>query len=156
MASRGLAKVEFKTKDAPKEGRRPYDRLEDDGGSEVIGGAIFETEIDLTHPIFYGFNHSRLPVFQSGTVFMKPTKNNYATPSVFTESPLMSGYIKASNAALIKNAASVVVSGNGSGKVICLGNNPNFRAFWYGTNKIFANAIFFGNTIESGGVERAD
>lgn len=156
LASRGLAKVEFKTKDAPKEGRRPYDRLEDDGGSEVIGGAIFETEIDLTHPIFYGFNHSRLPVFQSGTVFMKPTKNNYATPSVFTESPLMSGYIKASNAALIKNAASVVVSGNGSGKVICLGNNPNFRAFWYGTNKIFANAIFFGNTIESGGVERAD
>ncbi|NJL76993.1 MAG: zinc carboxypeptidase [Saprospiraceae bacterium] len=156
LASRGLAKVEFKTKDTPKDGRRPYDRLEDDGGSEVIGGAIFETEIDLTHPIFYGFNHNRLPVFQSGTVFMKPTKNNYATPSVFTENPLMSGYIKASNAALIKNAASVVVSGNGSGKVICLGNNPNFRAFWYGTNKIFANAIFFGNIIESGGVERAD
>lgn len=154
LASRGLAKVEFKTKDTPKEGRIPYDRLRDDAGSEVIGGAIFETEIDLTHPIFYGYNQKRLPVFQSNTLFMKPTKNNYATPSVFTNNPLLSGYIKSSNATLIKNAASIVISGNGTGKVICLGNNPNFRAFWYGTNKIFANAIFFGHIIDASAVER--
>jgi hypothetical protein len=25
-----------------------------------------------------------------------------------------------------------------------------FRAFWYGTNKMLMNAIFFGHTINSG------
>jgi len=47
-----------------------------------------------------------------------------------------------------------VVSGIGSGKVINLADNPNFRAFWFGTNKLFANAIFFGSIISNGTVER--
>jgi hypothetical protein len=29
-------------------------------------------------------------------------------------------------------------------------DNPNFRAIWYGTNKLFLNAIFFGQVIEGG------
>ena len=29
--------------------------------------------------------------------------------------------------------------------IIGFSDNPNFRAFWYGTNKLFANAIFFGD-----------
>jgi len=37
--------------------------------------------------------------------------------------------------------------------VISLSDNPNFRAFWYGTNKLFLNAIFFGHTIDSGATE---
>ena len=35
----------------------------------------------------------------------------------------------------------------GKGKVIYLTDNTNFRAFWYGTNKILMNAIFFGNIM---------
>jgi hypothetical protein len=27
-------------------------------------------------------------------------------------------------------------------------NNPNFRAFWFGTNKLFANSLFFGAVID--------
>ena len=34
-------------------------------------------------------------------------------------------------------------------------DNPNFRAFWYGTNKLMANMIFFGNLIQMGTVETA-
>jgi hypothetical protein len=41
----------------------------------------------------------------------------------------------------------------GRGKVINMADNTNFRAFWYGTNKLFANAIFFGNIISGGTVE---
>jgi hypothetical protein len=43
-----------------------------------------------------------------------------------------------------------VATSYGSGKVIVMTDNPNFRAFWYGTNKLFLNAIFFGSTILSG------
>ncbi|EJF10172.1 hypothetical protein [Pontibacter sp. BAB1700] len=34
-------------------------------------------------------------------------------------------------------------------------DNPNFRAFWFGTNKLFLNSIFFGQII-SGGSARAE
>ncbi len=33
------------------------------------------------------------------------------------------------------------------GKVIYFTDNTNFRAFWYGTNKLLMNAIFFGNEM---------
>ena len=26
-------------------------------------------------------------------------------------------------------------------------HNPNFRAFWFGTNKLFANFLFFGQIM---------
>ena len=35
----------------------------------------------------------------------------------------------------------------GKGKIIYFTDNTNFRAFWYGTNKLLMNAIFFGNEM---------
>ena len=35
----------------------------------------------------------------------------------------------------------------GRGRVVMFADNPNFRGAWYGTNKLFLNAIFFGNLI---------
>jgi len=31
-------------------------------------------------------------------------------------------------------------------------DNPNFRGAWYGTNKLFFNALFFGSVIDVPGV----
>jgi hypothetical protein len=31
--------------------------------------------------------------------------------------------------------------------VVLLSDDPNFRGTWYGTNKLFLNAIFYGNNI---------
>jgi hypothetical protein len=28
-------------------------------------------------------------------------------------------------------------------------DDPNFRGFWYGTNKLFLNALFFGSVVEA-------
>jgi hypothetical protein len=27
-------------------------------------------------------------------------------------------------------------------------DNPNFRGYWYGGNKLFLNALFFGSVIQ--------
>ena len=35
----------------------------------------------------------------------------------------------------------------GRGNVISFVDNPNFRGTWFGTNKLFFNAIFFGGVI---------
>ena len=47
----------------------------------------------------------------------------------------------------LKGSASLIVSGLGSGRVVLFADNPNFRGTWYGTNKLFLNAIFFGSNI---------
>ena len=85
---------------------------------------------------------------------MEATQNPYATPLVYTSNPLMSGYLSAKNKELAKNAASIVVSGAGSGRVIATVDNPAFRAFWFGTNKLLANMVFFGNLIQTGATEK--
>ena len=36
-----------------------------------------------------------------------------------------------------------------TGRIISLVDNPNFRAFWYGTNKLFLNSIFFGQLMRA-------
>ncbi|MEM8909732.1 MAG: zinc carboxypeptidase, partial [Bacteroidota bacterium] len=134
--STGLAGVSFKT--AKKEDRkrpksRPYNKLGADNGARVIGGAIFETAIDRSHPLCYGYSQNNLPVFRRGTLFLNVGQNPYSTPIRYTSNPLLSGYISSKNLDLLKSSASLVVSGFGRGRVICMADNPNFRAFWYGT-----------------------
>ena len=133
---------------------RPYEMRARDTGAEVIGGAIFQTKTDLTHPLAYGLTDDNLPVFRRGTLFFEPTENPYATPFLYTDKPLLSGYISKKNLQNIRNSAAVIVSGTGRGKTICFADNPNFRAFWYGTNRVFLNAVFFGDIISGGSTER--
>lgn len=145
----GLANVEYVDRESDDEDveTRPYAKQGSDSGARVIGGSIFHTKIDLTHPLGYGFNSEDLTVFRNSTTFIEKGKNPYSTPVYYTDSPLASGYISDDNLETIKNTAAVVVSRYGGGKVIAMTDDPNFRAFWYGTNKLFANAIFFGQTI---------
>ena len=135
--------------------RRPYERLGADRGSENIGGAIVAADVDLSHPLFFGCHRSPMPLFRSNRLAFEPTDNAYATPAIYTESPLLSGYIKDKNLELIRKSAAVVVSGIGKGRTICLIDNPNFRAFWYGSNRIFVNSIFFGSAISRYALEKA-
>lgn len=151
--SNGLSGVRFKKSPDKVEAQRPYSKMDDDYGSEVIGGAIFETIIDLTHPLAYGFQRAQLPSFRRGTLFFEIAKNPYATPMKYSNAPLLSGYIKKDNLRQLSGSAVVVVSSLGSGRVINMADNPNFRAFWFGTNKIFMNALFFGNLINGGACE---
>ncbi len=159
LKSNDLCNIEFKTSSAKsffsreKTPRRPYDKFDDDEGAQVIGGAIFEAELDLTHPLMYGYRQAKLPVFRGDTMFMDAAQNPYSSPLRYTANPLMSGYLSNQNKELAKSSASIIVSSIGSGRVIASIDNPNFRAFWYGTNKIMANMILFGNLIQSGTME---
>lgn len=154
-ASNGLANVKTKKRDDDDKDKpqRPYGKLSRDNGGRVVGGAIVEAEVDLSHPLLYGYHRSTMPVFRRGTFLFEVAKNPYATPIRYTEEPLLSGYIHPEEQQRLSKTAAAVVSATGRGKVICLSDNPNFRAFWYGTNKIFANAIFFGQIISSSGSE---
>ena len=80
---------------------------------------------------------------------MEKSKNPYATPFYYDGNPLQSGWVRKENKDGIRNSAPVVVNTVGSGRVINIADNPNFRAFWLGGSKLFLNAIFFGRNIDA-------
>lgn len=158
LKNAGLAYVKWweeKPESDKKPARKAYGQLSLEAGVRSISGAIFEAEGDLTHPLLYGFQRSKFAVFRRGSFFMESAQNPYATPLAHTSSPLLSGYVNEQNLQRIRNSAVIVVSGQGNGRVVCFADNPNFRGFWYGTNRLFANAIFFGHTINNGTTEKA-
>ena len=150
----GLGKFDMK-KPEEKEGEkklpaRRYADIEGYRGAQVTSGAIFEAAVDLTHPLLYGYYQQKIPLFKGNNLYMEQSKNTFANPIVFTSNPLLSGYISRENYAKAKDASVVGVSVSGRGRVIGFTENLAFRAFWFGTNKLLMNAIFYGHFIEPG------
>jgi hypothetical protein len=153
-AGQQLAKLEFVEPAADKSVQRPYAKASQDRGARVLGGAIFATEVDLTNPLLYGFQRTDMPSFRRGNLNFKLAENPYASPIRYTEKPLLSGYVHASSLEALKGTAALTVSGRGRGQTICMADEPAFRAFWYGTARLLANAVFFGSTIDRNTKER--
>ena len=116
-------------------------------GAQRIGGAIFNTKIDRSHPINFGQTNTTMPIFRNSTIFIEKDKESYNNPILYTDNPLLSGYISEENIDLLKLTSPLKINKIGKGKVIYLTDKTNFRAFWYGTNKILMNAIFFSNIM---------
>ncbi len=116
-------------------------------GAQVIGGAIFETKIDNSHPINFGFHNDVLPTFRNNTIFMKPEKNSYNNPIKYTKNPLLSGYISNDNLEILKQSVPFKIKRFSSGKIFLFTDNTNFRAFWYGTNRLLMNAIYMSDKM---------
>ena len=116
-------------------------------GAQRIGGAIFNTKIDRSHPINFGQTNTTMPIFRNSTIFIEKDKESYNNPIVYTKNPLLSGYISEENLELLKSTSPLNINSYGKGKIIYLTDNTNFRAFWYGTNKILMNAIFFSEIM---------
>ncbi len=116
-------------------------------GAQNIGGAIFEAKLDRSHPINFGYSKERLPLFRNTSLFVEPDKNGFNNPIQYTSEPLMSGYISEENLKALKETVPFQHSSYGRGEVSGFTDNTQFRAFWYGTNKLLANAIFFAEMM---------
>ncbi len=154
LKSSGLMPLEFRNTPGDAPGRKAYGNIAEDLGARNQPGAIFEAVMDRTHPLCFGYERDKLAVFLSDTLYVEPSKNPYATPVAFTRDPLLAGYLHPNQKPLVPNAAAVIVGGIGRGRIIGFSINPNFRAFWYGTNRLFANAVFFGNLISGNAIEK--
>ncbi len=127
----------------------PYKKRRDYYGSRRISGSIFQAKIDTTHPIGYGYHREELPVFVSGTLAAEPADSPFANPLIFAENALMSGYAWELYNNLKDHTAGVLVNQKGRGRIISFTDNPNFRGFWFGTNKLFMNALFFNQIMRN-------
>lgn len=112
-----------------------------------IPGSIFNVKIDNTHPLFYGYMKDHIPVFKSGADAVAKSDSPFANPAVYDNDPLISGYCSKENEERIAGSAFCTVHSSGRGGIISLYDNTNFRAIWYGTSRIFMNAVMFGQIL---------
>ncbi len=141
-----FAKLEFKT----RKNTATNISFEDRGnfrGAQVVGGAIFEAQTDRSHPINFGYKNDRIALFRNNTLFMKADEQSYNNPIQYTKNPLLSGYISNKNLDSLALTVPFKVNRLGRGKVVAFTDNTNFRAFWYGTNKLLMNAVFFRDEL---------
>ena len=124
-----------------------FEQRNDFNGAQVIGGAIFKAKLDRSHPIAFGYDSSEINLFRDTTLFIEPDETSYKNPILYTEEPLVSGYISKINYEALKGTRPFVQQGVRSGNVIVFTDNTNFRAFWYGTSKLFMNAIFLSEAM---------
>ena len=115
----------------------------------VIGGAIFATDLDTTHPLGFGYQNRDLAVHRNETfTLIRPDDNPYAVPVEYTEDPLLTGYASERRQGEIAGTPSVVAERRGRGAVILMADNPVFRGTFAGTEKLLMNAIFFSRLID--------
>jgi hypothetical protein len=142
-----LADITFLSSKPDSGSYKPYADLSDWRGARRITGSIFEAEADISHPIAYGLRRPTIPVFRDHNLIALPNKRPFSCPVRYTSDPLLSGYVPREKYDDLRNTPEVIISSLGSGRLVSFLDNPNFRGYWFGTNKLFLNAIFFGPIV---------
>ncbi len=65
----------------------------------------------------------------------------------YASNPLLSGFLSSKNERLLKDAPALFAKRYKKGIVILFVDDMNFRSYWFGTSKIFMNAVFFNKCI---------
>ena len=115
---------------------------------DIIGGAIFAADLDVTHPLGFGYAEREIHLHKNVEEPMESTDNPYGTVIAYADEPVYSGYVSEENAEALAGTAALIAERSGAGSIILFADNPNFRGYWYGTNKLFMNSLFFSTLFE--------
>lgn len=131
---------------------KAYELRSSESVGRAVAGVILNSEIDTTHPLMWGYDQSELSMFHVGTTFFNEIKDKYSVPVRYT-GEVICGYVSDDNVKNLADSPSVLVGSAAAGRVVVFNGNPNFRAFWVGTQKIFFNSIFFSKAIATSKLE---
>ncbi len=143
-----LGKTRFKETVAPDSTKYlKYNERNKESRINLIGGAILKANLDLSHPLCYGYLKEDLAIMKRGTDVVSPSGIKYSEPVNFDSQPYLSGWVSEGNLNRIKGAPVVSVQSLKAGKLISYHEDLNFRGTWLGTSKLFSNSVFFGGVI---------
>ena len=120
----------------------PYAARSDSSGLKRIPGTALKGHVDVTHPLGFGVDE-RVYTLKMNTDALMPAYS-LETVGYYEEeagSLLASGYISADNRKKLAGKAFAGVHRIGSGKVIFLVDNTQYRMFWMATSRMMQNAI---------------
>ncbi|WP_440874845.1 M14 family zinc carboxypeptidase [Thalassotalea sp. PLHSN55] len=127
----------------------PYQDKANLASRKRISGAIYQTQLDTSHPLAYGFTDQNLPMFRNSNLIMDLPSTPFITVAQYSKSPLLSGYTDKNLVNRIANNAAVIAHNVGKGRVIATTENLTFRGYWQGTAKLLANSLFFSHVFSA-------
>jgi hypothetical protein len=127
--------------------RRAYGDFDKDRARELIGGSVLGVILDPSHPLAFGYTREDIAVMRRGRQMLKPASNPYSSVAVYTEDVLVSGFLSADNRERLAGTPALSVTRHGAGAVIRMADDYLFRGYWSGTERLFANALFFSSIV---------
>lgn len=153
LSEQELLKVNFVSKEYKEQlfdhEKLSYKDKEKLSARKRISGAIFQGEIDVSHPLTFGYNDNRLPLFRNSTLIMEPPKKPFLSVAKYSAHPLLSGYADRNLVNSIANKPAIVAHNLGKGRVIATTDNLTFRGYWHGSAKLLANSLFFAKAFSA-------
>ena len=118
-----------------------YDKLERKSVSNLITGSVFNTSMDNTHPLGFGYKnkYKTLRLNSNHYAYLKDGVNICV---IKNKSDLVSGFTGVNALKNVEKSLVFGVEKKGSGEVVYLADNPLFRSFWENGKLVFCNAIF--------------
>jgi len=119
-------------------------------GARRINGGIFSADIDITNPVAFGLNSRSIFFTKNSQTILAASRNKYGTVAQYDANSYVGGYVAKRNIARINNTAAILVSPEGSGAIVSFADDPTYRSYWHGTDRLFINTIYFGNHLSLG------
>lgn len=113
---------------------------------EAVPGAIMRATLDHRTPLTYGYEQDSLPVLVNSAYFFRPSKEgtNALIFSADSARPLnVAGFIWPTTESLLRGTTYVIDEPTGRGHVVLFAEDPNFRAIWRSTTRLFFNSFLF-------------
>lgn len=114
----------------------------------VVGGALFESDLDITHPLGFGHRDRSVTTMRAGTNILAVPQDPVATVALYTDTPLQSGYASQKRLDEIANTPMLTANRLGQGTIVLFADDPAFRATFPGSEKLFMNAVFFAPIVQ--------
>ena len=131
----------------------PWSVRERARAKDRISGAIFQVEIDVTHPLAAGYSEKQIAVWRQGVgVLPEPDKPGEVVVR-YAASPRLAGYASADKRKEIAGTPAVLARREGRGTVVRFADDPAFRGYWMATQKLYLNAIFASRAFAGPGAE---
>lgn len=127
--------------------RVDYDKRDVNEVPNRINGGIFFGDVDITHPVAFGLTERQRYLVKTGTTLFQPSKNPYGTVAKYIAEPYVSGYVSGDNIKKISQSASILTEKVGGGTLVLFADDPTYRSYWHGTDRLLINAIYFGDKI---------
>ncbi|MCL1066139.1 M14 family metallopeptidase [Shewanella olleyana] len=109
---------------------------------QSIGGAIVSLKLDSTHPVTFGLPNP-LPVMKNREISFNLTSTPFIVAAEYENELLVSGFLAKEYQRSFANTPAMIVETKGKGKVVALTDNLLFRNIWLGSEKVYANSLYF-------------
>jgi hypothetical protein len=114
-----------------------------------IAGAIFQVQLDISHPLAYGYQQNLLPLFRNSNLIMEQPQKPFVTVAKYTAEPLLSGFTDKNLVNRLAHNAAIIAHNVDKGRVIATTEVLSFRGYWHGSSKILANSLFFSKAFSA-------